>query len=969
MKTNSKKCNTQKQLSKKKTKISKKNINNLSKSSKKQLGGILNIDKTKIEYLIEFGKKSIENNGEYLYNLLINDKLFEIINIEYSDKQIEDIFNLFINNNYEEALEYFDKNYIDKINKYFDSVEDQLIKTVFPNNDELPTYIKTINLDSKLAIKLLWLSITYHFAFQSEIFDKDMNEDTHQIKVNSYKEELDLQKSSTNTYSEIAKPILVNGGGLTSMRKSVKRNNKCINKKYIGGIPPGRVPFIDMDRINNRINTFLHRDHTRILIQFYELCRDRPNANMDERTFLYLYLPNQHHLNLINIINRNLTNQFRNVETLINQNLALQNQRNAIEIQQLQYIEALQHHQGVFTRMGRRLFSLRRFICVAAITVLLARNNPYGKHEYEIEQHRQYKSDMVNTGFPLTYGVATAAAMIKEYNQGPPEPPTIPIEQIDNQIQANLRLLLNSLIEVREYIETHIRNTIETIIFDVIHPWQRNLDEHRVRVINEFPFLHRFLEKEKKNFIVDLWQTDFDLSNLMSEQLNTIITNIGRPATLNNFRNIYETIEKNCESLKNQYQSALLEIETELQQMNFIEDDLIRNLNSLSIYMLSDYHQNIYPIIRSFNDRFETKHFRIEHANSNIQRFKAKYAVHNCQKLDDIYRVYIELETNIFTKNNPRYFNNKLIYMTKSSMQNIELVKQNFYNQAKTVGISDPNQVNNLLDHCVNPDLYKEIISIRQHNADRISSEYHRYINLYIIFNNLENYHNNIRYFILVKIQEYFQAELQTPDAQRIMRENLNFDGHHNRIERLRDHFDLQRKNVAFIHSQVLGHVNRWCQSLTADQRIGHRRDIDIIANHLLLQPEFIHYESRIRQLLQFHNNNYFIVKKQLTEEIKLKNTNRLSDEFLIAIFTKYNNNIEMVKTRIEHQNTLMQKGVPTREAAEQMLVENNGDLNKALQHKDRLGLIAQPQTRPVVNQAEVQAEAAANWVDDFLKL
>jgi hypothetical protein len=965
MKTNSKKCNTQKQLSKKKTKISKKNINNLSKLSKTQLGGILNIiDKTKIKYLIECGKKNIENNREYLYNLLINDKLFEIINIEYSDKQIEHIFNLFVNNNYEEAIEYFDKNYIDKINKYFDSVEDPIIKTVFPNNDELQTYIKTINLDSKLAIKLLWLSIIYHFAFQSEIFDKDMNDDTDQIKVNSYKEELDLQKSSTNTYSEIAKPILVNGGGFTSIRKSVKHNNKYSYKKYIGGRPPGRAPFIDMNGINRNINSFLRNVNTQNLIQFYELCRDKPSANMDERTFLNLYLPNEYYLDLIKKINRSQDNRFLNVETLINQNLALQNQKKAIDIQQLQYIEGLQYHQRVFTRMGRRLFSLKRFICVAAISVLLACYNPYGKHPYEIEQHRQYKSGIVNTGFPLTYCLATAAEMNNEYNRDPPDPPKISSDQADNQIQANLRLLLNSFIEIRKYIETHIRHTIERFILDIIEPSQKKLNDNRVRVLNEFPFLHTFLGKQKNNFIAELWETDFDLTNLMSDELNTIITNIGMPHTLGNFRNIYETVEKNCEVLKNQ--SELLDIEPELQQMNFLESDLIDNLNSLSINMLSDYG-NILPIIQSLNDRFQTKHYKITSSDDKMNSFKTRYTKLNCKKLDDILRVYIEFETNIFTKNNPRYFDNKLIYITKLSYKNMELVRQTFYDQAKTVGISDPNQVNNLLDHCVNPDLYKEIISIRQHDADRISSEYRRYINLYIIFNNLENYQNNIRSFILVKIQDFFQAVLQTPDTQRRMRENLEFNGHPDRDTRLREHFDLQRRNVVRTHEEVLGLVNSWCSSLKADQRIGHRPDIDIIVNHLLLQPEFIHYQSRTRKLLEIHNNNYFIVKRQLTEEIKLKNINRLSDEFLNEIVTKCNNNIDKVIARIDNQNTLMEKSLVTREAAEQLLVESSGNLNQALIRIHRLGLLADPQTPHVANAANAQFQAANLRVIDFL--
>jgi hypothetical protein len=935
MRTSKKKCNTQKQLSKKKTKTSKKNINNLSKSSKTQLGGILNIDKTKIKYLIEYGKKSIENNREYLYNLLINDKLFEIINIKYSDKQIEHIFNLFVNNNYEEAIEYFDKNYIDKINKYFDSVEDPIIKTVFPNNDELQTYIKTINLDSKLAIKLLWLSIIYHFAFQSEIFDKDMNEDTDQIKVNSYKEELDLQKSSTNTYSEIAKPILVNGGGFTSIRKSVKHNNKYSYKKYIGGAPPLANDVLNITGIQQDINTFTQSYSIKLLSDFYPYC-------------CRFYNPTNDHLNLIKEINKIYKNKFLDLQQLMEENLKLQEQEKLIIQQTKEYDEAMIEYNALSKRLKKKALDLTKTLFCCVMVGFLFR-----------DPVQLIRSPVLIVSTLSTIGYE----FVNEYRKGPPAPPLISTWQAGKFLSDNLHLISIKLDEIKEFIQTTIRTGICTPILNSVERLVFKLNETKsfLRDFNNYSSL--FINYK---FNLDLWYHDFDLTNCWDDELNTIIPK-KFPRTLQSLRNVFETVLEKCLSLAKIKESEVLVFKGLLEQITLDENEQIKkDLKELTYEEICFQFENkVLPIVQKYNDQLNDKVSIVNDARECSKQFHENFKKLQCNELSSIYWYYLKFEKIIFTINWPEWyphFDNKLIYITKLSYQNMELVRHTFYEQAKKVGITEREHVINLLNHCVNPDLYKKIISILQQDADRISGEYLKYINLYIIFNNLENYHNNIRYFILVKIQEYFQVVLQTPDAQRRMRENLVVNA-----PTLMEHFDLQRRNVERTHEEVLNRVNSWCSSLKADQRIGDRRDIDIIANHLLLQPEFKHYDSRIRKLLEIHNNNYFIVKRQLTEEIKLKNINRLSDEFLNEIVTKYNNDIEIVKTRIEHQNILMQKSLVTREAAEQLLVESSGNLDQALIRIHGLGLIAQPQTPLLANAANAQFQAVNRQVDNFL--
>ena len=64
------------------------------KSIKKIIGGKLTNEEVLAQYIIDIAKKSLEKNRDILLNLLMNDKLDEILKIEYSDKELDYINDL-----------------------------------------------------------------------------------------------------------------------------------------------------------------------------------------------------------------------------------------------------------------------------------------------------------------------------------------------------------------------------------------------------------------------------------------------------------------------------------------------------------------------------------------------------------------------------------------------------------------------------------------------------------------------------------------------------------------------------------------------------------------------------------------------------------------------------------------------------------------------------------------------------------
>jgi len=107
------------------------------------------------------------------------------------------------------------------------------------------------------------------------------------------------------------------------------------------------------------------------------------------------------------------------------------------------------------------------------------------------------------------------------------------------------------------------------------------------------------------------------------------------------------------------------------------------------------------------------------------------------------------------------------------------------------------------------------------------------------------------------------------------------------------------------------------------------------LANTLVLEFKLIQgHHDRIVTLLS--NNSEDAVRRKLTEEKALQTTNNINNEPMLNLVTRFPNDILSVnlKDHISKQNTLLTHGVPTREAADQLLHESNGNLENALRKK-----------------------------------
>jgi len=373
----------------------------------------------------------------------------------------------------------------------------------------------------------------------------------------------------------------------------------------------------------------------------------------------------------------------------------------------------------------------------------------------------------------------------------------------------------------------------------------------------------------------------------------------------------------------------------------FMDNPFILFQLSSSPNLNYDLINNIYRFIYNFNKLYDD-------TMNYIDRLLRHYLATKKARCDEIYKVYKELHSIIFEKKEEKYLELKLRYITElpdTRTHDMKTVDVTFKRYALENGIKDPHQ---LLRQCdMNPDIYNEMILLRQKKAEQTITSSPRNINLLIILNNLD-YQNKGKLLIMEQID-------------RIYNEQFN-----------------PGKNPRQNHVNAFHFFDIWYTEILLDKRIGSRTDIDILSSHLVGNHDFRRYsKEQVKQLLERNSSNYYVVRdilikmnladtfilefkliqgyhdrivtlllnnsedavrRKLTEEKTLQTTNNINNEQMLNLVTRFPNDILSVnlKDHISKQNTLLTHGVPTREAADQLLHESNGNLENAIRKKEQ---------------------------------
>jgi hypothetical protein len=1000
MRTSKKKNNINKKLSLKKEHHKKKSKNKIFKIN----GGAITDNESKLIYIFDLAKKSVENDSENLYSLLITDKFIDIIQIKYSDSIIADMQKILITKNYQEFNKYYDKIIADKVNNLIDSVKEGIVKSVFHNNDDLNSYLEKTGLNYEIGIKFLWLGLIF-CILNTNILWRNIDKDT------------DLNK-------------LI-----------IKHTKKKLSINKFGGSPPsGLNP--DAQRVyNDIVEQLKHVVNPSLLSTLQNLCnnmagerdirdnlksiKDNFNKSLsdaDQDDFQKYRRHNILGLNeeKIESFYQNLIAEYKDVSSYDVLNAQYDNyDRQIREITEA--IRVYSHANKWYNRYSEQLFDTC-FIGLAysfgwvwlgpgggVVCDLIAAVPLYYRDRRPQNITPKPSYDLVPKLMTLRSEIETKMRILR--TNRPNHIYTITNFILDQQtdllkhIYDNIKERLDDTKQkfviqfdnLRENIQRKTTYyevdpkllTINLNLFAILHHDHKELAQackgelrYRVREVNDFNpiisilhlyrhdreiIVHRLFQEYtdliRKGTTSDyalqiIKQREVDLRKEFIDQCNIKPINFKERRNIKHYfrfddHTLVLSTHVNISSILEYFFDEIIR-ELVYWDLNKIKFDSVNiELSSVNITSAED---ELRTQLRTpnLNDRQQTLiHERFRDFKRKVvdidDRIK-NFFISDIWRLNELEKIFKIVGTAILNGSDEKFLHYKLKYILGSAEGNdpasIERINRTFYDKYKKLGFNDPIQF--LRDCDMKPLIF---ISKVENRIARVNDLYERFKSTILL------------YYIIVESGDEFDSS----KGVELIYKKIN-----NSFETLKISPEISRLNltgpefVETVCENAILETERWLNEIAQTFPIEiSAREINLVINKL---RDYFNNTPLIRQLLQDNITNYFYLKKKLPLFKKISDENRLSDEFLNEIVTKYNNDIDIVKTRIEHQNILMQKGVPiTREAAEQLLVENNSDLIKALEHKNRSGLSTEPQTPHVANAANAQILDVNRRVMDFL--
>jgi hypothetical protein len=947
MRTSKKKHNINKKLSLKKEHHKKKSKNKIFKIN----GGVITDNESKLNYILDLAKKSVENDSENLYSLLITDKFIDIIRVKYSDSIIADMQKILITQNYQEFNKYYDKTISDKVNNLFDSVKEEIVKSVFHNNDDLNSYLKKTGLNYEIGIKFLWLGLIF-CILKTNIHWGNINKDTDLNKlIVKHTKKLSINKFGGSPPSNLNVGEQRVYNDIVNQLKTVVNNSLLSTLSILHNIDSSYVSQFNIHDIESHFSA--------IKTCFTNTKKESKESSFEtNRKYQILGL----HEDQILLFYQGLIADVRGKETyasLEKSHIKIQDDINRNERQLALYHRT--NTWGIDNGYRDTLISYFFIGCLISMPIGIV----FGR---ELALFSEFLIVVLLSAINYRDGPRFDSTSLPS----PVEPLQKQLDEIIGKMETLKRYKLEYISRIQDFILDQQIYFLEHLNDEL----NKQLDETKQKFVSQFDNLKKNIER--KTIWIDrvLLEINLDLRDILFDNIELLelckdkfskakYQQGGRPGYfidksewIHQIDQLHKEYIQLLENLKPEELVTLHNNEDQYRKW-FIQKCVIKQVNfkehkkAAKEEFTTKRISNISQIVLLFDNKIKDLAKLTDETNKissiNVEthdEIKKIFFVTDTWRLNELKKIFKAVETAIFNGSDEKFLHYKLKYILRSAEGNDptsrERVNQTFNHKYKKLGFNDPLQ---FLENCdMNPIIFNSIVEQR---ISRVNTLYERFkgtILLYIIEETVDKFDTSNAVELI-----YYKVNISFETLNKISRLNQSDP-------------DLFR----LLNQDAISETEKWLKE------IAKRFPMQISATEINLVIHklgnyFYNNIPFITDLLQNDITKYTHVKKQLLLLKQIGDTYNLEDRILIDLMHQLNNNADRVNERIEYENTLMREGVPTREAAEKILVENNGDFKKALEHINRFGLIAQPQTPLLANAANAQFQAANRHVVDFL--
>ena len=558
-------------------------------------------------------------------------------------------------------------------------------------------------------------------------------------------------------------------------------------------------------------------------------------------------------------------------------------------------------------------------------------------------------------------------------------------------IQSDIHLLYNKALEIETYLgENYVINLKKLLSTDLQFiedklTWRINNIQMKLDNLPKISDIMMYTPPE------EILSININIIGYLPKELQVFKdARIKSLQKLNQFADEYVKIKS---ITTDEYLNFITEIRNIIQQVKD-KIDKLKIYNSNLTYT----HTSTEPLTISYFVEHMTYLFKMVYILGNIEQ-DVESTLHqssnsNASILHQIKKVIEFVNSAIFDNiENTKFrelYQLKLIYITQLfQMENEDAfqyqmrVNEKFKNDAIKLEIYEPLLMLRISNN--NPDIYLQMLNIRDIQSDEILQNYRQVIKLISIVDMRNLQHYNYKKLILKKIDEAFKIEYVKNAHSASQSVEINTDNLPRTIRAFNEEVEKrQSKDVIQITNAAVQHVVRWLQMMTRTypQTENSREEkellisvlqghypkraeminsqlksgvdfyiVSIVCHNMYLTDELINkfqldpiiYKDRILNLIE-GKMVFSDIDKLLNAEKKMKDEFGLTSKEIDTLLIEYNFDLPLIRERLDKQNILLKLGVINRQLAEQLLVKSSGNVETARAKAIAEDLISTPQ-------------------------